>query len=142
MKPLFLSALIVSAGLGLPAQPLPAHPRMAAVLRQLEFTDAQRAAFLGIFAEHKDALSAKSAAFRDARRAEVDAALDPATPEDSLRLLHTQSADASFQLLLETRAMAMDARSILTAQQQAQFKKLLVDARVRMDGLRTFVFGR
>ncbi|MBL0211190.1 MAG: Spy/CpxP family protein refolding chaperone [Holophagaceae bacterium] len=142
MKPTILPTLLVTAGLGLSAQPMPAPPRLATVLRQLEFSDAQRTALLGIFAQHKDALMVKSAAFRDARRAEVDAALDPATTEDSLRALHAQTSETFFQLMLETRAITLDGRSVLTAGQQAQLKSLLSEGRARMDGLRTFAFGR
>lgn len=142
MKPTILPTLLVTAGLGLSAQPVPAHPRLATALRQLEFSNAQRVALLGIFAQHKEALLVKSATFRDARRAEVDAALDPTTSEDALRALHTQTSEAFFQLMLETRAITRDGRRVLTAGQQAQLKSMLADGRARMDGLRSFAFGR
>lgn len=142
MKPTILPTLLVSTGLCLSAQPGPAHPRLAVVLHKLDFSDAQRVAFLDIMAQHRDALALKSAAFRDARREEVDAALDPATSEEALRALHAQSSETLFQLLLEARAIAQEGRGMLTVPQQAQFKTLLADARIRMDGLRTYLLGR
>jgi Spy/CpxP family protein refolding chaperone len=131
------------AGLTLAAQP--AHregrPAFMAQLKALDLSEAQRASVRQTLANHKDALKAKTAAAREARRAMVDALLQPETTEAKLKSLHDTAAKAQFEVLKEGRAIHQEISPVLTPEQQAKAAELKADFRGRMDGLRQFVFG-
>lgn len=132
---------ICLAGLSLAAQPASGRPPFMGHLQALDLSDAQKASVRQTLATHKDALKAKTAVAREARRAMVDAALQPGTSEAQLKALHDAAARAQFEVIKEGRAIHQEISPILSPEQKAKAADLKAEFRGRLDGLRQFVFG-
>lgn len=136
MQPLAFTALTIPALIatvpGLPGDLL---------ARKLDLDTAQKAAVRQVLQAHRPALRAKADGFRAARRALVDAGLDPKVDEAAFLALHARSAAAGGELALEARRVVRDLDPILTPDQRARARTLLAEARGHLDGLRTLALA-
>jgi protein CpxP len=130
-RPLLLLALAAGLAAQSPApSPAPEAPqarrtrRQERVAKALALSEAQKGQIKQIRDKHREALKAKHAAVRDARKQLHQAMQDPKTSETELRKRHRQMADLRFGLLLEMRAMRQEVGAVLTPEQREKAAEL------------------
>ena len=132
------------AGLSLVAQPGDCGGTRAGLMSQVQalgITDAQRASFHQVFANHKAALKAKTEVARQARMAFVEALTEPGSTEAQLKVLHDAASDAQFEVLKEGRAMHQEIEPLLTPEQKAKAQDFKGHLRSHLERLHQFIFG-
>ena len=87
--------------------------------RFLDLTEAQQASMKGVTDRHQASLDTKLTAVAQARKAMRSAMLDPAAGEAQLKPLQAKLADAQLAVMLERRAMRVEAEAFLTTDQKA-----------------------
>lgn len=92
--------------------------RQGRLAEALNLTADQQAKLKALRASHQAAQAPQRSAVQEARAALAKALQDPATPEATLRTLHTRASEAQFQVLLARRAQRAEMRAILTPEQR------------------------
>ena len=101
-----------------------AGERMAFMAHHLKLNPQQRTQMKEIHQKHREAIQAKQKTATAAREAFRKAAQDPAGSPDQLKTLHQAAADRQFEVLMEHRAVKLEARALLTPEQKAEADRL------------------
>jgi Spy/CpxP family protein refolding chaperone len=110
------------------------HPDMHAMIaRKLDLTGAQKDAVHKVIDAHHPALKAQFAALLQLRMDLAQKVADPQATPDQLRELDAKANAAQLPLELELNQVVKEINPILTAEQQAKARQLVLDARAHVD---------
>lgn len=119
------------------------HHEMAhhLVKNRLDLSETQDSSIQAIVATHQPALKAKAETLHQLHGSAMEAALNPATPQEVLERNFLAVRDAAFELSSEVRGTYLEAQAQLTPEQREKGKALVQDFRGAVDGIRKLLLG-
>ena len=109
------------------------HDMHAMIIRKLDLTSSQKDAVHAVMATHHPVLKAEFDAALMARMDLAQLVTDPQATPDQIRELDAKANAALLTLELDLNQVVKEIAPILTPEQQAKARQLVVEARARMD---------
>ena len=111
----------------------PHHDMHAMIIRKLDLSSSQKDATHAVLAAHQPVLKAEFDAALGTRMDLAQLVTDPQATPEQIRELDAKAGEALLTLELDLNQVVKEIAPILTPEQQAKARQLVLEARARMD---------
>ena len=128
-----LAAYLVVPAIVATSQPAPRTTFHDMIIQKLGFTQVQKETVRRVILAHKAAMHAKFDASFQAHADLLQALANPETTPAQIQALESKHSAVHLAMALEINQVVKEIAPILTPEQQAKARQLVVEARARMD---------